>query len=151
MLVVINSTMGSALPSNAIPFIASTFNITSDVAEILPISMYLVGYVLGPIFWAPLSEEYGRRWIMLATFLAFSLFTMACALAPNWGSLLIFRLLCGVFASSPIALVGGVYADIYDNPVSRGRAIGIFIGVSIHPTYNSCIDSDRPREHALAL
>ena len=134
MVVVVNSTMGSSLPSNAIPIISSYFHITNSSAEILPISMYLVGYILGPLLWGPLSETYGRKVIMTSTFVFFTIFTMACAVAPNWGSLLFFRLATGINASSPIAVIGGVYADMYDNPVTRGRAMSVFIGVS--PTFS---------------
>ncbi len=130
MVIVINSTMGTSLPSNAIPVISKHFNITSSYAQILPISMYLLGYVLGPLLFGPLSESYGRRVIMISTFFGFTVFTMACALSPNYPALLIFRLLTGINASSPIAVVGGVYADIYGDPVTRGRAMAVFMGVS---------------------
>jgi MFS family permease len=131
MIVVVNSTMGSSLPSNAIPFISGYFHITSPSAQILPISMYLFGYVLGPLLFGPLSESLGRKLIMTSTFVLFTIFTMACALAPNYPALLIFRLLTGISASSPIAVVGGVYADIYDDPVTRGRAMAVFMGVRL--------------------
>jgi len=135
MLVVVNSTMGSSLPSNAIPFISADFHIKSSYAEILPISMYLLGYVLGPLLFGPLSETYGRKIIMISTFVAFTIFTMACALSPNWAALLIFRLLTGINASSPISVIGGVYADIYDDPVTRGRAMAVFMAVSLTQIY----------------
>jgi len=67
---------------------------------------------------------------MVYSFAAFTIFTMICAVAPNWGSFLFFRLATGVNASSPIAVIGGVYADTYGNPVARGRAMAVFIGVS---------------------
>ena len=131
MLVVVNSTMGSSLPSNALPLISDYFHVSSPSVEILPISMYLLGYVLGPLLFGPLSETYGRRVIMISTFAFFMIFTMACALAPNLPALLIFRLLTGINASSPIAVVGGVYADIYSDPVSRGRAMSVFMSVRL--------------------
>jgi MFS family permease len=53
--------MGSALPSMAIPDITKDFGITSEEQSVLPISVYLIGYVLGPVVWGPLSEHYGRR------------------------------------------------------------------------------------------
>ncbi|TVY56401.1 Citrinin biosynthesis cluster MFS transporter mrr1 [Lachnellula cervina] len=134
MMVVVNSTMGSSLPSNAIPFISADFHITSSYSQVLPISMYLIGYVLGPLLFGPLSETYGRKAIMTATFLAYTIFTMACALSPNWAALLIFRLLAGVNASSPISVIGGVYADMYENPVTRGRAMAVFMsGTCVGP------------------
>ncbi|KAJ4320454.1 hypothetical protein N0V84_005845 [Fusarium piperis] len=126
-MLVINSTMGSALPSLAIPNIVEDFGITSQTGRVLPISVYLIGYVLGPIIWGPLSEHFGRRDLSFATFGLFTVFTMACALAPNWPALLIFRFFCGAFASSPIAIVAGILADVYNDPRTRGRAYAIFM------------------------
>lgn len=122
--------MGSSLPSNAIAVIASHFDIVSKASEVLLMSMYLIGYILGPLLFGPLSETYGRKAIMVATFFLFTVFTMACALAQNWASLLVFRFIAGINASSPISLVGGIYADIYDDPIARGRSIALFMGVS---------------------
>jgi MFS family permease len=127
MLVVVNSTMSSSLPSNAIPIISEYFHITSS-AQILPISKYLFGYVLGPLLFGPLSETFGRKPIMISTFFLFTILTMACALAPNFAALLVFRIFTGISASSPISVTGGVYADIYDDPVTRGRAMAMFMG-----------------------
>ncbi|KAL8975142.1 MAG: hypothetical protein Q9197_000628 [Variospora fuerteventurae] len=127
---VVNSTFGSSLPSGAIDYLAEYFHVTSQAQLVLPISLFLVGYVFGPIVFAPLSESYGRRIIMVVTFVFFTIFTMACALAPNWPFFLIFRLLCGITASSPIAVVGGVYADIYNDPLIRGRAMAFFMAAT---------------------
>jgi len=84
----------------------------------------------GPIVWAPLSEQFGRRWLVVGTFVMFCTWTLACALAPNWPAFLIFRLLVGVFASAPIALVAGIMADIYGEYRTRGRAMASFFAVS---------------------
>lgn len=130
--------MGSALPSMAIPNITKDFGITSEEQSVLPISVYLIGYVLGPVVWGPLSEHYGRRDLSLVTFCLFTIFTMACAVAPTWAALLIFRFFCGAFASSPIAIVAGILADIYNDPRTRGRAFAIFMVVSMQlPLYTS--------------
>lgn len=109
--------------------------------------MYLIGYVLGPVLFGPLSETYGRKPIMISTFFLFTAFTMACALSPNFPALLIFRLLTGVNASSPISVTGGVYADIYNDPVTRGRAMAVFMGVSA--SFHTILQSTKKkREHA---
>lgn len=137
----LNSTIGSALPSNAIPFIIEDFEITDSIQNVLPISVFLVGYVCAPIVYSPLSETYGRRTIYTATFLTFTLFTMACALAPSWGALNVFRFICGLAASAPVVLVGGIYADIYNNPVARGRAMALFMAVCISMRHHSFLTS----------
>lgn len=60
----------------------------------------------------------------------FCIWTLACALAPNWPAFLVFRLLVGVFASAPIALVAGIVADVYGEYRTRGRAMASFFAVS---------------------
>lgn len=95
----------------------------------LPNSVYLIGYVFGPLLFGPMSEIYGRKRVLLGTLTAYLLFTVGCALAPNWEALLIFRLLVGIFASAPLSVVGGLYADVFKDPVQRGRAIAVVVGV----------------------
>ena len=68
---------------------------------------------------------------MISTFATYTTFTLACAVAPNWPALLIFRLVAGISASSPIAVVGGMFADVYDDPVTRGRAMALFMAVCL--------------------
>lgn len=62
---------------------------------------------------------------------------MASALARSCGSLIGFRFLAVVFASSPISVVTGVYADLYRDPVPRGRAIAALVGVSGEAMHSS--------------
>ena len=83
----------------------------------------------GPIIWAPLSEEFGRRSIVVPTFPLFAIFTMACALSPFWSSFLVSRLFMGIFGSSIVALSPGILADICQNPTIRGWSIAVFMGV----------------------
>ena len=76
---------------------------------------------------------------MLSSFIVFTIFTMACALAPNWPAFLIFRLICGINASSALAVVGGLYADVFGEAVIRGRAMAIFMAVSQEKGFKQCI------------
>lgn len=125
----LNSTLGSSLPSGAIPYIAREFNIRSAEQLTLPISLFLLGYVFGPIVCGPLSESYGRKPVVIVGFAAFMLFTLACALSQSWAALLAMRFFVGVSASAPIAVVGGVFADVYDEPRTRGRYMAFFMAV----------------------
>ncbi|CRK45057.1 hypothetical protein BN1723_006427 [Verticillium longisporum] len=130
MMLIINSTMGSALPSNAIPYISEQWDIASPQRQILPICVFMIGYFFGPILWGPLSEHFGRRIITNVTFILFTVWTLACALAPNFAALNVFRLFVGVFASAPIAVVPGIMADIYGNHETRGRAMSFFMATT---------------------
>jgi multidrug resistance protein len=111
-------------------YISEEYQVTNEQQLVLPISMYLVGYVVGPPVCGPLSEAYGRQIVMLWTFVIYTSFTLACALSPNWPALLVFRLIVGMAASSPIAVVGGLYADVYSDPRKRGRAMAYFMAAT---------------------
>ncbi|KAJ6121050.1 Major facilitator superfamily domain general substrate transporter [Penicillium sp. IBT 18751x] len=124
---VMNSTIGSSICSNAIPQIAEEFNITNQEALVLPISIFLIGYVVGPLIWGPSSEYFGRKKPMLVSYCGFMIFTMACAVANSYASLLIFRLFNGMMASAPIATTGGLFADVHDNPTLRGRLMAYYM------------------------
>ncbi|KXJ96418.1 major facilitator superfamily domain-containing protein [Microdochium bolleyi] len=131
MLCIINSTMGSSLPSLAIPNIAADFGVTGQAQLVLPISVFLIGFVFGPLLWGPLTEYVGRRPVTCTTFTLFMISTMACALAPNWPALLVFRFFVGIFASAPIPAVSGVMADMYGDPLTRGRAMAWFMATTV--------------------
>ena len=73
---IINSTLGSSLPSGAMSYIGPYFQVTDQAQLVLPISLFLAGYVLGPLAFGPLSESYGRRVIMVSSFVFFTIFTM---------------------------------------------------------------------------
>jgi MFS family permease len=87
---------------------------------------------------------------MVMTFFCFTIFTMACALAPSWPALLVFRLLSGVNASSPITVVGGIYADIWNDPKARGRSMALFMAVCFQPPLQPNT-TDAHRQPVLAL
>ncbi|KAM0339015.1 hypothetical protein ACHAPU_011116 [Fusarium lateritium] len=97
----------------------------------LPISLFLMGYVFGPLLFGPLSELYGRRYVTQGAFVCYTAFSLACALAPNWTSMLVFRLFTGVFASAPGTIGGGIIADVYGDLNLRGRAIAYFYAASV--------------------
>ncbi|KAL3458964.1 major facilitator superfamily domain-containing protein [Aspergillus heterothallicus] len=126
LLPVMNSGVSSSLPSNAVPYIFEDFNIDDESQSSLPTSVFLLGYVVGPLIWSPLSETIGRRPVLVYTFIVFFLFTFACALAPNWPSLLFFRFVCGCMGASPQTVIGGVYADIFEAR-ARGRVMAFYM------------------------
>lgn len=120
--------MGSSIPSNELPALREQFGFSDGSQSVLPATTYLIGFVLGPLVFAPLSEQYGRRPILLSTLCLYILFTMASALAPNWGAFLVFRFLSGTFAAPPMSVTGGSIADVYDEKVMRGRANMLWSG-----------------------
>jgi MFS family permease len=122
--VVLNGTMASSAPSGCLQSLTEHFNV-SETAANLSITLYLLGYCAGPFFFSPLSEFYGRRWVMWFTFLAYVAFTFLTAFPPNFGGFLVGRLLAGIFVAGPIANAPAVYADIWE-PVRRDDAMVLY-------------------------
>lgn len=129
-----NGAFASALPSNAMSAITFEFGVEvsrEDPQRALPISLFLAGYIFGPLLFGPLSEFIGRRYVMLIGFAGYTVFMLGCALSPNWVSLLMFRLLGGVFACVPVNVGTGIIADIYNEPMVRGRSMAYFMAGSV--------------------
>ena len=83
-------TCASALYTSTYDQMEKEFHISREVATI-GLTTYVCGLGLGPMFLSPLSEFYGRRIIYICSFGAFFVWLIACAVAPNIGSMLVFR------------------------------------------------------------
>jgi len=86
---------------------------------------FLLGYCVGPLFWGPGSELYGRRPILVISIVSYTLFILGQALATNIETLLVTRFLSGFFACAPLTIAGGVMADMWDAQ-TRGLAVSLF-------------------------
>ncbi|KAF7592956.1 hypothetical protein BBP40_012192 [Aspergillus hancockii] len=130
LITLFNSVFDSTIPSGGIRFITARLGVQDEMQRVLPTSIFLVGYVMGPLAFGPMSEVYGRRIVLVGTFIGFTIFTLACALAPNWSALIVFRTICGICASAPIAVTGGLFADVYRSPVARGRTMALSMALT---------------------
>jgi MFS family permease len=82
------------------------FKVSREVA-ILPISLYTLGFTIGPVLAAPLSELYGRRWIYWSSMPIFLAFTAIAASSNSFAVLLVFRFLATFGGSGAIAVGAG--------------------------------------------
>lgn len=143
VLLVVNATFASSSPSGCLVGIAEDFHVSQTAAGLV-ITLFLLGYCAGPLIFAPLSEFYGRRWVFYGTFTGYLAFNFLCAFAPNFGSLLVGRLLCGTFASAPLTNAPGVLADIW-GPVERGVGMALFscmtfVGPALGPVVSGFLE-----------
>jgi MFS family permease len=120
----IHSTFASSAPSSAVLIIARELHVGREVGNLI-LTLFLVGYMLGPTFWGPGSELIGRRPIFIGTLTIYTLFHIGQARANDMTTLLVTRFLCGFFAVAPLTNSTGVIADIWD-PVNRGVATSVF-------------------------
>ncbi|SCZ93484.1 BZ3500_MvSof-1268-A1-R1_Chr6-3g08692 [Microbotryum saponariae] len=112
---------GSSVYAGAIPQMIVYFDKTQTLLT-LGLTFYVLGFAMGPLLWAPFSELYGRRIVLLPTYTLFTVFHIGCALAQNYETLMVMRFLTGFFGSSPLTNAGGVVSDIWD---SKTRALAL--------------------------
>jgi multidrug resistance protein len=117
--------LASSMVAPGVPEILHDFNTTNETIGAMVVSIYILGYALGPLFIAPMSEVYGRLITYHVNNILFVVWTIACALAPNVGSLLAFRVLAGIAGSCPITIGGGSIADLFKQE-QRGGAMALF-------------------------
>ncbi|KAJ7732657.1 MFS general substrate transporter [Mycena metata] len=123
-IMTVNVTFASSAPTSATGAIVEAFGISNE-ASYLVTSVFLLGYVFGPLLWGPGSELIGRRPVFIFTMTLYTLFHLGQALAPNIETLLITRFLSGLFGVAPLVNGGGLIADIW--PVEgRGTATSLF-------------------------
>lgn len=106
--------------------IMQTFGV-GQVAAVLGLTLFVAGYGLGPMLWSPMSEvpQIGRMPIYIATLFVFVLLQIPTALPDNFGMLLAFRFLTGLFGSPVLATGGATLSDIY-SPKKAAYAISIW-------------------------
>ncbi|EFW98547.1 major facilitator superfamily transporter multidrug resistance [Grosmannia clavigera kw1407] len=120
-LVTMTATWASSAYSAGTRQVMADFHVGSEVA-ILGTTLYLLGFGLGPLLWAPLSEVYGRRIAVLTPMFVAVCFSFGSATAKDFQTLMLTRFFCAFFASAPVTNTGGVLGDLF-SPAWRGIAM----------------------------
>ncbi|KAK4505246.1 hypothetical protein PRZ48_003209 [Zasmidium cellare] len=127
------TTFASSIYSPAVGEISAEFHVGTEVST-LGISLLLVGMGIGPLIWAPLSEVYGRKMVVIIPVFIFGCFTFGGGAAKDFQTLMICRFFSGLFGSAPVTNTGGVLGDIW-TPDKRGAAmVGYAMSVVGGPT-----------------
>jgi MFS family permease len=149
--------IASAMFAPGVPKLMEEFHSTNKELASFVVSIFVLGFGVGPMFLAPLSEIYGRLIIYHICNVLFVIFTVACAVSTNLNMLVGFRFLAGIAGSAPVSNGGGTIADLIQQD-KRGAAMAAFgIGpmlgmpcISPNPVYflvqsNSSSPSSEPR------
>ncbi|KAI0014681.1 polyamine transporter 1 [Xylariomycetidae sp. FL0641] len=139
-LVTMSATWASSSYSAGTRAIAREFGVGEQVAT-LGTTLFLLGFGLGPLLWAPLSEVYGRRAAVLTPMFVAICFAFATATAKDLQTVLITRFWGAVFASAPVTNTGGVLGDLF-TPAHRGIAMaGYAMAVVGGPTVGPIVSA----------
>lgn len=107
------------LPS--LPSIAAALETETSSVQ-LTLSVYLVGFAAGQIFYGPVSDKIGRKPAVLFGLGLYCLASAACALAQSIEVLIAARFVQALGAAGPIVLGRAIVRDIYEGPAA-GREL----------------------------
>lgn len=122
--VTFTSSFCSSIFSSTIIVTAQQFHVSEEVT-ILGVSLFVLGYAVGPLFWGPLSELVGRKIPIFTAFFIFGLLQIPIALSPTLAGVLVCRWLAGCFGAAPISMASAVFADFWA-PTERGLATSLY-------------------------
>lgn len=145
-MLALSASLGSSIIAPAEPDIAEYVGVSVEVT-VLIISLFVIGFAVGPIAWAPISEIWGRRWSLLPATAAMAIFSIGTATSKNAASVFTTRFFAGVFGSAPVSNVGAAMGDIWA-PRVRGTAIAFYAvavvgGPTIGPTIGAALTQNK--------
>lgn len=136
-LCTMSASWASSAYSSGTTQVARHFHVGDQVAT-LGTSIFLFGFGLGPLLWAPLSEVYGRRIAVLIPMFIGACFSFGSAVSKDIQTLMITRFFGAFFSSAPVTNTGGVLGDLYD-PTWRGIAMA---GYAMAVVGGPCLGKD---------
>ena len=97
----------------ALPAIGEALDVDEDNRRQLVIAVYLLGFGVSQLFYGPLSDRLGRKWLLVGGLFAYALFALMAGLAGSFELLLAARTLQGVAAGATRVLVVSIVRDCY--------------------------------------
>jgi DHA2 family multidrug resistance protein len=137
MLATIMQVLDTTIANVALPSMTGDLGASRDT-----ITWVLTSYIVAAAIMTPvtgwLSDRFGRRELFLTTIVGFTVTSMACGLSWNLESMVLFRMLQGLFGAAIVPMSQTFLLNI--NPKERhGQAMamwgaGIMVGPIIGPT-----------------
>ncbi|KAF6743954.1 spermine transporter [Ephemerocybe angulata] len=118
-LLCLSVALGSSIITGDMTGPTKEFGTTQEIVN-LTVTCFVIGFGIGPMFLAPLSEIFGRSLIYRVSMFLFFIFTLPSALSKNIATLVVARQIAGIAASAPVTNVGG--------SKDRGAPMALFSG-----------------------
>lgn len=135
--------LGSAIVTGDLHRPQEYFGVSETVIILASVTMFVLGFGVGPMVFAPISEEIGRKPVYASSLFLAVIFIIPCGLAKNIATLIVCRLIDGILFSAPMCIIGGSLADIWIGS-ERGIAFSIFsaapfLGPALGPIFGGLL------------
>jgi hypothetical protein len=106
-LFVFISPVSSSMIAPALDDLAKSLGMHKEIETYLSLSIFILAYAIGPIFFGPASELYGRVRLLQFSNVWYLAWNLGCGFAKTKAQLFAFRFLAGIGGSAPLAIGGG--------------------------------------------
>ena len=128
-------TLASFATDMGLPVLAETARSlgVSPSTAALSLSVFIAGFAVGPFVFGPLSDQVGRRPILLGGCAAFALFGALGAFARSIETLLLWRTLMGIGAGTVQVLVLATVRDLFTGREARTKQAYVNMAGGVAP------------------
>lgn len=97
----------------AMPAMARELSASAATTQ-LTLSIFMIGYAFGQIFYGPISDRIGRRPAILFGFALFAIGSIVCTFAGDMTTLLVARVFQALGGAGPVVLARAIVRDLYE-------------------------------------
>lgn len=116
-IVQVSMNFNAGFYASGVSLFSKNFGISEQAARVGQLD-FLVAYAFGCELWAPWSEEFGRWPIMQLSLFLVNIWQIPCALAPNYATIVVCRILGGL-SSAGGSVTLGMVADMWEPEVQQ--------------------------------
>jgi DHA1 family bicyclomycin/chloramphenicol resistance-like MFS transporter len=98
----------------ALPAIGQSLNVVHENERQLVVVAYFVGFASTQLLWGPLADRFGRKPVLAAGIVLYSLFALLCAFAGSFELLIAGRVAMGASAAVTRVLVVAMVRDLFE-------------------------------------
>lgn len=133
--------VGAISIAAALPTIAASLNLTKQASQLL-ISFYMIGFAIGPLIFAPFSNHFGRKPLLLICLSIASLSSLGClagSFVNSFTLMLAARIIMALAASGCLKLCWDIAADILQGSALTRMSSLFTLSFSLAPAFSIVI------------
>lgn len=136
LMLVALASVSAAMYTPAIPVIQQFFGISGSAVQ-LTMTVFLIGYVIGQLVYAPLGKAYGRKktlFIGLAIAIVGSLLCVFSGPMHSFNMMLIGRITLALGSSAGLCIAFMIIHDVFEGEEARRASIMVTMAFAILPS-----------------
>lgn len=122
----------------SMPGLVATFGADHATVQ-LTLSLFLIGVAFGQLVYGPLSDRFGRRPVLLAGMGLYLAASMACAMAPGIGTLIIGRVAQAAGGCAGMVIARAIVRDAWDRDQATRVLAAVIAGMAVAPMVGPAI------------